>query len=1177
MDLFDQPRRRKQQVGYIPLFDDATLADEKVGLDAVTPEERESVLRQVGELTGGTISRVGDLLALPDDLFRGVISGQPGERVTGRELLRGAGLIGPDDNWANFTAGLATDILTGPTSYLSGMGKALTPVGRAAQKAGVLDSAATAATRKAIDTGMADDLLPNVARKTKKALEDTGRNLTTFDPATVGRPLYGQNTARRELSLDDLIRYSDNPQATEDALKGVMPLEDFQRLRGEKGLAKSFGVGLPFQDPAIVGDFLGENFGRRYADAIDTLSSGVRWSLPGRYGAALFGNKVDGAVDPEQQITNIANFMRRQQAGGIADGAQAYHLFKVRSQHPEVFEGEEGNRALGRYLEGWGAAQEGRPSVMTSADQAYVESRPALKEYADWWINNRQSYLDESKNHGLLANELQDKYGIDYLPRKAEALLEMEGRRSRKLGDALTTMTGDMIGRTEAMQVPGGRDTIIELSRDPFVAGGRRLADNDDDAAAYILSKLSPLPEPPSGLSNAGMGVVQAGQPAMDFAQARNLARVLNNLPDDVIQKSPLFGQHPIEMIGDYMRGRNESMATADTLFDSLATFAKNQPYGQVGGGRHISMQEALNRLGLKTYDEAGFDVLDEAGNAARPLRGATQQMRERLSRIFGGDPDKIRLNEVSIPEEHVNRLLRARDAFSTGEAAQGLLAGLDHITTGWKGAILTWPARSTRDLFSGAVSNWLEGALSKEGVTAARSLLQEGPEGAAFLNVIRSIPRYQTNDGLAQFYYDLAQSGLIGPSQFNEAGASVLGKNALSKLPGMSPVTIGDAVGELMPQAGRSWQQFGKDFLTWRSKLRPLADTQNPILRAGEKLNSLTDGINRLSGYIELLRQGYDPQAAARAMKRAHVDFSSLSGFERNVMRSLFPWYSWQSRIFREVLRQLIEQPGGRYGQLIRATEAVQDEGDGTYVPSGLRSQFALPIPAEFGGKPSPGSQAYLTGLPFPGFSEINMLATQPTLAGTALGTGRQVAMQLHPGLRMIVEGVTDKDLFTNRPIGEATTGLDTIARAVTGDPNADVPFLVDKGVELIPFVGRPLGVARSLLDTRGDRPFMDRAISTAINAVSPTKRRTVAQEDILADAVREIETSIDPYTREFQQVYIPEAMQPRVPQWALRRLAVSRALGRERREMRKGDEAKGKKKSRKRKSDTGSIGLFE
>jgi hypothetical protein len=445
-----------------------------------------------------------------------------------------------------------------------------------------------------------------------------------------------------------------------------------------------------------------------------------------------------------------------------------------------------------------------------------------------------------------------------------------------------------------------------------------------------------------------------------------------------------------------------------------------------------------------------------------------------------------------------------------------------------------------------------------------------EGPDSEKFRSTLASIPRYANDDGLAQFYADLSSTGLVSGGSVSDLSASVTGQRALDNIVGADPISMASIGREL----GKGWNP--QDFLNWRSKLKPMAEQTNPLLRAGERMNSLTDGVNRLTGYLSLLKQGYDPMAAAAAMKRAHVDYASLSGMEKNLLKAVFPWYSYQSRIFREVLRQLAERPGGRYGQLIHATEALQDEGDDTYIPSGLRSQFAFPIPEMFGGVPAPGTQTYLTDIDAPGFDQINMVETPATLGGAASGTARQIAMQAHPGIRMIAEAAFGKDLFTNRPLSEATSSLDAIARAVSGNPYADVPTPVEKLVEAAPFVGRPLYVARSLLDDRGGQSLQHRVGKTALNALSGVKVRDVAQQDVLADALRQIEESIDPYTREFQQTYIPEHLQPGVPQWALQRMAVSRALGRERREARKktGEKAK---KSKKRKSDTTAISLFE
>lgn len=56
-------------------------------------------------------------ISAPGDYTRGLIAGQPGERMGGRELLRALGLAGEEDTTGNFLAGMATDIATDPLTY----------------------------------------------------------------------------------------------------------------------------------------------------------------------------------------------------------------------------------------------------------------------------------------------------------------------------------------------------------------------------------------------------------------------------------------------------------------------------------------------------------------------------------------------------------------------------------------------------------------------------------------------------------------------------------------------------------------------------------------------------------------------------------------------------------------------------------------------------------------------------------------------------------------------------------------------------------------------------------------------------------------------------------------------------------------------------------------------------
>jgi hypothetical protein len=326
-----------------------------------------------------------------------------------------------------------------------------------------------------------------------------------------------------------------------------------------------------------------------------------------------------------------------------------------------------------------------------------------------------------------------------------------------------------------------------------------------------------------------------------------------------------------------------------------------------------------------------------------------------------------------------------------------------------------------------------------------------------------------------------------------------------------------------------------------------------------------------------------YDPKAAAAAMKRIHTDASTLTDFERNIVKTFLPWYTYQSRIFREVLQQLIERPGGRFGQMLMAAETAQESNDENYIPSSLRSRLAVPLPEMLGGRPAAGTQRYwVPGGILPGFDQINMLSmparfdSPGTYGAAAVETGRQLAMQLNPAMRVGLETVFEQDLYSKRPAGEATSTLESIGRNVSGDRSFELPTLLEKSIENLPFIQRPLYVARSLTDLRGEAPLSSRVAKTVGNVFTGTHFRDISQDEALADAVREIEGSIDPYTREFKQVYIPKDMAPDVPEWALRRQAVARALGRERREARK-PRSKQDKRKKKRKSDTQVPSLFD
>jgi hypothetical protein len=1065
----------------------------------LSPEDEADVLDSIKEASGGTIDTLAYILDTPAAVARAIIAGEPhrafasaDERVSGRELLRKAGIIpeGQEDNWSNFALGAIAEIGLDPLAVLSGPAKALTSAGQAAKKLNLLDDAARALSKQHLAGKSSGEILKRasseVAARGGIDAVNAGKNIDLYS-----KPLVGRRAAQRYGTLDDLIQYADDPLKAESEARSLLGA-DYDKIV-KQNLSGDVGVSLPFGDPFATFNVPG---GGAYSDALDKIGAKFRWSPAGRAWSYATDPRVGDTMDAEGQILNRANFERRAAAQKQASSLMADAETRLLAGADDAFS-EEGNRRLGRLMEGIGNPE----------DLKWAQN-PAVREMLDTWDQLRGDYPGRMRDVGLSGATIKDEFGLDYLPYQADPALEMRGRRDPKLGSRLSTMTGDQMRRTSAMRVPGGRDQIMDLSQDYNVSGPNRVYKTDESAATYLADKV--------------FGAPYASLDIKKQKRLVRLARVLHKLPEDITRTNPLFGQHPLQMIRQYIEGREGAMANAETLYDSMAQFAVNTPFSKVPDGRHIPLTEAIKKLGLRTTVTAAGEV------------GARQQMRQRLATIFKTTPDKINLSQISIPQEHLDRMLKTSDAFTNPKIAGEIVQKLDEFTRIWKGSILAWPARIVRDVYSGQFANWLTGAFDMPSVIAAKSLLAEGATGQSFYKFLDNVPRYagiaDPVERAAAFNADLAATNLMRHGQSLDRTASITGSKALENIPGARPVTMASIGDELV--SGK-WNGFG----------------DNPILRAGEQANNLSDGINRYGGYLSLLSQGFTPEAAAKAIKKVQVDYSSLSDFERLYMRHFFPWYTFQSRMFGEIVQQLVQRPGGRYGQTIGIVSDMQREASNDeYIPSTLRSQVAIPIGDIFGTEDD-GITTYMHKFQLPGFSELQMLNLKPTLEGTLKGTLQSAGAQLHPMYRVGTEVITGRDLYRDTKLGENPTGIVSQAmRAAGGDPGYG-SALLDRAVGNVPFVQRPAQVAAQILDTRSGAPLSQRAILAGLGATTGVGIKQVSEAQQEADQKRVAMDSIEPFISEMPIAYIPEALRPNVPQWAIEREAFAKNLDKKRR----------------------------
>jgi hypothetical protein len=1131
----------------LPLPDLNPLDDP--GALSVSPARRRQLLEKADDANGGFLSDLFWALDTPGAIVRGgLANGLEGaasaltqtadERVDGRELLRQYGLADSEDTWTNFLAGLGAEMALDPTALLSGSSRALTSAGKAADAAGLLYRAPQTLS-KAFLAGK--EIAPELQERAASYASRLGRpSLSATDVA--GRPLVGTRAARKFGTLGDLVDNADDPLVAKQNVLDYLGGDEaaYESLQGQT-LGRDFGIGLPAADPLLTFNVPG---GTALGDAFDRVQDVLRWSPVGRKVAQWTDNAVGQAADAESQMVFAGADQARRDAQSEARREATYQAAKLFEGTSDAFS-EEGNRRLGRLIEqpiteyGTSPDRIGSRGPLGQEDSLWESQNPSVRAYLDWWDQSAKDLPEEFAEVGLRGATFDDPNISGYLPRRVGGMLQTAARKDASLGRVLKTLTGDQMRRSADMMVPGGRDTIaFELSRDPFIAGAKRAANTDQEAAKYIADKL--FGSPPSTGGAAG---VAEYSPA-EMSQATSLARLLHRLPDSVTKDGgvPLFGQHPTQSILQYLEGRAGAKATAEAIYDSLAGSAALTPAEVVRGGRHISVSEAMTRLGLRT-------TADEAGEL-----GARAQMRTRLANRIDASPDSIELAKVSVPEDQVERLLRVREGYTSPQAAKELTGLLDKQNELWKIGILAWPTRIVRDLISGAYSNWLEGALDTGSMSAAKALTTESAFSREFAEALAQMPRYARLDEAeraARFYADLAAGGILDGSYLADKSSAIAGSGTLDMLVGVRPERFlfgeGAAIREL---GGGTYNPLSKDF--WDMD-------KNPLARAGARGGALSDKINRLTGYISLLKKGVAPEEAARRMKRAHVDYSSLTPQERYIRDKIFPFYAYTSRIFREALRQMAERPGGKYAQGLRAYERLQDSGDNQYVPPELRRQFAVPIDPNdptFGFLADQGgnSTTYLTGIAdLPGYSALQLIGND---AGDTAGN---IAMQANPLLRTGYEFLTGQDMFTRTPINSVSRSYGPIGkgiRAALQDPDAGSGRIVtaaDKLLDLVPFASRPARFAAQVYDQDAGTQFPSRLAAALFSQSGVGKLRDVPGARIREGITDRLEEMASPFTRDISTPYIPEPLRPSVPLEAQEALALARQLRSEGREARR------------------------
>ena len=990
-----QSQRRRPKIGFGQFQDEEPTLDQA----PLTEEERESLLSQVGGLTGQATSLLLDALDKPGQGLRYMLSGKtdPGE------MLQEFGLRpGEDDLWglarpvADFAAGLLTD----PLTYV-GTGT-VSAAGKAAKAAGLLDDAARAASSRAIRSG---DVGGRYAGNALDFYRSLGRGAGSADPLTIARdispfelasrPLVGPRTSRRGMTLRELIAEQGDEagSAMQKVQNQFAPGQNIDSLL-DSTLSRDIGFGLPLSDYTPFG--MNIPGGGEMASTMDGLMQALRWSGAGRLGHKLFNRNVGNTHNAIDQHYNDA-FNRTINTSQVRTREQLHDQI---AHMAEDLGDPQASAAVRSVIETGGS----------EAERALVAANPRLQEFvnnAPQWL---KSELDRRIRAGLPGMGLVDENGTKMFPRQTSdfSFQEHINQTTGETGGGLVaSVAGEARKRGDYLKTPGGTKVLNELSRMPELVRQPGQAAEDmlprRQRARIIRDRLNQEygnPESFPGFMTPGDGSHMPKQvwggtgpiESFDANQANSIANLLENIdPSSTQAGMPLFGRNVLDDYTDYMLGSDKAIRSSEFLQDMMSRSTRISPLTSSSGrttyraatelpGRQVSVPQALQELGqrsnidpdtpLTLLPDTRPDTIDSAtGLPFDPAHdfataGAKDRILGLLQERFPGHIDEIdHLNRASLDRAQLQRLANIGRFESSGAAKEGALKIWDDVTRIWRSSLLSWPAKYTRDWYGGKFVNYVQtgGKHMVDGSHATKALIQgDLPTLDIYLQKIRKYANLDTTEERVNaFRRDMFSNKAMEATRnmdlqslgddIQGAGSTIeqmlpgrtqgttVGYQAWDGMTGkgMMPVSSMPENELLNPQSWMNFNQLG---------MNDPRNVQNPILRWGAAVGDTTEKINRMEGTLALMMQGWDVGEAVRVMRNAHTDPSSLTKIEREWMRRVFPFWSFTSRIGKWVAQNIWDRPGGRFTQAgLRLPNELFSSGEDEYVPESIKANYGF------------------------------------------------------------------------------------------------------------------------------------------------------------------------------------------------------------------------------------------
>lgn len=802
--------------------------------------------------------------------------------------------------------------------------------------------------------------------------------------------------------------------------------------KGERALATFH---LPLSNE-VLGQVGTGAASRKIAGKVDRLAKNVRDTAPVRYAAQLLSAPNLGRSTSE--IQKVA----RDAFGGIEEAKQ--RATQTTLEHAQRLRdaGMLDTKAMGnlrRIVEG---VQGTSPSLDPSGVAADL-------------VAERSRLAAIAKDYGWSDKELKDI--VDWSHRRALA-----SPGDVRAGSApLNINNPKMMSRFDIFRgFEEGTEGVNRLAQDADIAAIMTKARASNRPRRKVIKDLYKTIESKYGNTitkdyDAYGKFDSAGNP-IQKDRWKGLATYLYKRWTPEVQKQGIFGNILADAHG-YRQAIETKKELSDRIYSWLGSNAK--PVANPDATKHMTITEVLkqgsNGLILAKEDATTGEVYGVLPKIME-LSGLGKPATLKEAKEFGARVVDRRLGQDLAGTWDATKF--SKDITPLGKTAKS-------ATSLFKAGVLTHPARYIRDLMGATFRNFEEGALSpqsfQEGVALA---VGKNPETLKDHPLIK---QYLASKGVtsptAKQAGDAARilvaSHLPGGTIASEAGDTAAAVDpTLQSILGALPGNGYDGLGSVAKDVGNAF--IGrKPGTTWKNPLGikgvwNAEDTTFAPVKAGELVGDVADKAGRIPAFLELTRQGWSPMEAARKIGEMQTVYhgSYYTPTERQWLKNIFPFYSFQKNQLGYTAKNLLESQGGsRLGNVIKATSRASAEDP--YVPDHVRQTSSIRL----GDKPG-DTRSYLTSLGLMHEDPASQLGT--ALNFDVRDSLLEAMSNMNPLVKAFTEWGTGRTAFQRGPSGgrdieelDPTVGriISNISDYMTGERTRKPDPFINRQVEFL------------------------------------------------------------------------------------------------------------------------------